>query len=33
MVTSIKPVQPWNVLSPIEVTELGMVTSVKPVQP
>ena len=31
IVIDVKPVQPSNALSPIEVTELGMVTLVKPV--
>ena len=31
--TLVKPLQPQNVLSPIEVTELPMVTLVKPLQP
>ena len=33
MVTLVKPLQPQNASSPIEVTELGMVTLVKPLQP
>ncbi len=32
MVTLVKPSQPMNARSPIEVTELGMVTLVKPLQ-
>ena len=32
MVTLVKPLQPSNASSPIEVTELGMVTLVKPLQ-
>ena len=33
MVTLVKPLQPRNAMSPIEVTELGMVTFVRPEQP
>ena len=32
MVTLVKPLQPLNAFSPIEVTELPMVTLVKPLQ-
>ena len=33
MVTEVKPLQPLNAQSPIEVTPVGMVTEVKPLQP
>jgi hypothetical protein len=33
MVTDVKPLQPENAFSPIEVTLDGMVTDVKPLQP
>ena len=32
MMTLVKPLQPKNASSPIEVTELGMVTDVSPLQ-
>ena len=32
IVTLVKPLQPWNAPSPMEVTELGIVTLVKPLQ-